>query len=164
MCDPREEYANTWNVPSTCLTRAMADDTVLDVQLDGHSTVVALTHDPKFDDLVLIHALQTDASYVAAIGSRLNDSKRRERRKLFDIADAWLARLRGPAGLAIGSRTPPELAVAIAAEWTSAKNGVALDIEWAEKIGADESQEYARAGGPLVAPDVCPALFALEAR
>jgi xanthine dehydrogenase accessory factor len=104
----------------------MPDDTVLDMHLDAHSAVVALTHDPKLDDLALIDALQTEAFYVAAIGSRRNSAARRERLRLFDLDDTQLARLHGPAGIHIGSKTPPEIAVSIAAEMTAAKNGVKL--------------------------------------
>lgn len=126
VCDPRDEYAEGWCTPNVRLVRTMPDDTVLDMRLDGHSAMVALTHDPKLDDLALIDALQTDAFYVAAIGSRLNSAKRRERLKLFDVRDEQLARLRGPAGIFIGSSTPPEIAVSIAAEMTAARNGVTL--------------------------------------
>ncbi|SEA61363.1 XdhC family protein [Paraburkholderia sartisoli] len=132
VCDPRDEYLAAWDVPNVRLVRTMPDDTVLDMRLDAHSAVVALTHDPKLDDLALMDALKTDAFYVAAIGSRANSGKRRERLKLFDVTDAQLARLHGPAGIFIGSRTPPEIAVSIAAEMTAARNGVplpaALDI------------------------------------
>jgi xanthine dehydrogenase accessory factor len=126
VCDPREEYLEAWNVPNVRVVRTMPDDTVLDMRLDAHSAVVALTHDPKLDDLALMDALKTEAFYVAAIGSRSNSEKRRERLKLFDVSDAQLARLHGPAGIFIGSRTPPEIAVSIAAEMTAMKNGVML--------------------------------------
>ena len=152
VCDPRDEHADDWNVPNVKLVRTMPDDTVLDMRLDGHSAVVALTHDPKLDDLALIDALQTDAFYVAAIGSRSNSAKRRERLKLFDVTDAQLARLRGPAGLSIGSRTPPEIAVSIAAELTAAKNGAALS---ARARGQEPPRE--------VQADTCPALAGLQA-
>ncbi|MGF6775403.1 xanthine dehydrogenase accessory factor [Paraburkholderia sp. GAS334] len=126
VCDPREEYADAWSLPNVSIVRSMPDDTVLDMRLDAHSAVVALTHDPKLDDLALIDALKTDAFYVAAIGSRRNSDRRRERLKLFNVSDAQLGHLSGPAGIFIGSRTPPEIAVSIAAEMTAAKNGVSL--------------------------------------
>jgi len=152
VCDPREEYANDWNVQNVKLVRTMPDDTVIDMRLDGHSAVVALTHDPKLDDLALIDALQTDAFYVGAIGSRSNSAKRRERLKLFDVTDAQLSRLRGPAGLSIGSRTPPEIAVSIAAELTAAKNGSARSTQ------VREPAPEGHASG-----EICPALAELEA-
>jgi len=126
VCDPREEYTDTWDVPGTALVRTMPDDTVLDMKLDERCAVIALTHDPKLDDLALMEALKTRAFYVGALGSRRNNAARRERLKEFDLSDAELVRLHGPVGIYIGSRTPPEIAVSILAEVTAAKNGVSL--------------------------------------
>lgn len=126
VCDPREEYHLGWDVPGTQFTREMPDDAAARLQLDAHSAVVAVTHDPKLDDMVLLEALKSDAFYVGALGSRGNTAKRKERLKLFDITDAQLARLHGPIGLDIGSRTPAEIAVSIVAEIVAVKNGVAL--------------------------------------
>jgi xanthine dehydrogenase accessory factor len=126
VCDPREAYTDEWNVPGTEVVRTMPDDAVLDMKLDRRSAVVALTHDPKLDDLALMEALKTPAFYVGAIGSRRNNAARRERLREFDLSEAELARLHGPAGIYIGSRTPPEIAISILAEVTAAKNGVSL--------------------------------------
>jgi xanthine dehydrogenase accessory factor len=122
VCDPREEYADGWDVPHTMLLRCMPDDVVMDLTLDDHSAVVALTHDPKLDDMALLEALKSPAFYVGALGSRGNTAKRRERLKLFDLRDEEIDRLHGPIGLRIGSRTPPEIAVSILAEITAVKN------------------------------------------
>jgi xanthine dehydrogenase accessory factor len=124
VCDPREEYRADWNLPGVELLHAMPDDVVIEARLDARSAVVALTHDPKLDDLALMEALKSDAFYVGAIGSRLNNAKRRERLRLFDLTDAELDRLHGPIGLYIGSKTPAEIAIAILAEMTAIKNGV----------------------------------------
>ncbi|MCC2957101.1 XdhC family protein [Massilia sp. IC2-477] len=124
VCDPREEYRSGWNLPGVELVHAMPDDLVIEARLDARSAVVALTHDPKLDDLALMEALKSDAFYVGAIGSRLNNEKRRERLKLFDLDDAQLARLHGPIGIYIGSKTPSEIAISIMAEMTAVKNGV----------------------------------------
>ncbi|WP_334187932.1 XdhC family protein [Noviherbaspirillum sp.] len=126
VCDPREEYRDAWPVQDVTMLHAMPDDAVLDMQLDSRAAVVALTHDPKLDDLALMEALKSDAFYVGAIGSRANNAKRRERLKEFDLSDAQLAKLHGPVGLYIGSKTPAEIAISILAELTAAKNGVAL--------------------------------------
>jgi xanthine dehydrogenase accessory factor len=104
----------------------MPDDTVLAMKLDERCAVIALTHDPKLDDLALLEALKSPAFYVGALGSRANNAKRRERLKEFDLSDAEIGRLHGPVGLYIGSRTPPEIAVSILAEVTAVKNGVVL--------------------------------------
>jgi xanthine dehydrogenase accessory factor len=125
-CDPREEYNLTWDVPGTIFSKAMPDDLVLELRLDPHSAVVAVTHDPKLDDLVLLEALKSPAFYIGALGSRGNTAKRRERLQLFDLTEQEIDRLHGPIGLDIGAKTPAEIAVAIIAEITSVKNGVTL--------------------------------------
>ena len=127
VCDPREEYADTWDVPGAALTRAMPDDTVIAMNLDAHSAVVTLTHDPKLDDMALLEALKSPAFYVGAIGSKKNNDSRRGRLAEFDLSQEEIARLRGPVGLKIGSKTPPEIAVAILAEMTAVKNGVRIE-------------------------------------
>jgi xanthine dehydrogenase accessory factor len=124
ICDPREEYTETWDVPGVRLVRTMPDDTVHAMRPDERLAIVALTHDPKLDDLALMEALRSRAFYVGAIGSRANNEKRRERLREFDLGDAEIARLHGPIGLYIGSRTPPEIAISILAEITAIKNGV----------------------------------------
>jgi xanthine dehydrogenase accessory factor len=124
ICDPREEYSETWDVPGVRLVRTMPDDTVQAMRLDERSAVIALTHDPKLDDLALMEALKSRAFYVGAIGSRANNEKRRERLREFDLSADEIARLHGPVGLYIGSRTPPEIAISILAEVTAIKNGV----------------------------------------
>ena len=129
VCDPREEYREGWDVPGARLVHAMPDDLVTEMRLDARCAVVALTHDPKLDDLALMEALRSDAFYVGAIGSRLNNARRRERLKLFDLSDAQIGRLRGPVGLYIGSRTPAEIAISILAELTAIRNGVSLPPE-----------------------------------
>jgi xanthine dehydrogenase accessory factor len=126
VCDPREEYHLTWDVPGTTFTGEMPDDAVLRLELDAHCAVVAVTHDPKLDDLVLLEALKSPAFYVGALGSRANTAKRKERLALFDLGESEIARLHGPIGLDIGSRTPAEIAVSILAEVVAVKNGVAL--------------------------------------
>jgi xanthine dehydrogenase accessory factor len=126
VCDPREEYSDTWDVPGVALVRSMPDDTVVEMQLDERSAVVALTHDPKLDDLALMEALKSPAFYVGALGSRSNNAKRRKRLEEFDVSPQQIARLHGPIGVYIGSRTPPEIAISILAEITAVKNGVAL--------------------------------------
>ena len=126
VCDPREEYHLTWDVPGTTFSTAMPDDLAVELQLDPHTAVVAVTHDPKLDDLVLLEALKSAAFYVGALGSRGNTAKRKERLALFDLSATEIARLHGPIGLDIGSRTPAEIAVSILAEVVAVKNGVVV--------------------------------------
>src|SRR5450755_3629982 len=126
VCDPREEYHLTWDVPGTTFSKAMPDDLAVELQLDPHTAVVAVTHDPKLDDLVLLEALKSPAFYIGALGSRGNTSKRRERLALFDLSPAEIDRLHGPIGLDIGAKTPAEIAISIVAEIIAVKNGVLL--------------------------------------
>jgi len=132
VIDPREEYANTWDLPGVPLERGMPDDLVAGMSLDGHSAVIALTHDPKLDDMALLEALKSAAFYVGAIGSKKNNDARRTRLLGFDLSAKEVDRLRGPVGLYIGSKTPPEIAVAILAEMTAVRHGVA-NPDWADK-------------------------------
>jgi len=135
VCDPREEYRGSWSVAGATVVSDMPDDVVLAFKPDRRSCVVALTHDPKLDDLALLEALNTEAFYVGGIGSRRNNEARRARMiEHFDQTEASLARLRGPIGIYIGSKTPPEIAVSVMAEILAVKNGVTLprDMEVAQ--------------------------------
>jgi len=124
ICDPREEYADGWDVPGAALKRGMPDDVAIEMKLDGHSAVVTLTHDPKLDDMALLEALKSPAFYIGAIGSRKNNEARRQRLAGFDLSQDEIARLHGPVGLKLGAKTPPEIAIAILAEMTAVRNGV----------------------------------------
>ncbi|HQR12543.1 MAG TPA: XdhC family protein [Casimicrobiaceae bacterium] len=146
ICDPREEYTETWDIPGVALVRTMPDDTVRAMAMDERCAVVALTHDPKLDDLALMVALKSPAFYIGALGSRANNAKRRERLREFDVTDAEIGRLHGPIGLYIGSRTPPEIAVSILAEVTAVKNGVAIP----------EAAKVAGAKAMIAPSDTCP--------
>jgi xanthine dehydrogenase accessory factor len=132
VVDPREEYAAGWDVPGVPLNRGMPDDVVRELNLDGHTALIALTHDPKLDDLALMEGLKSAAFYVGAIGSKKNNDARRVRLREFDVSQDEIARLRGPVGLYIGSKTPPEIAVAILAEMTAVRHGVS-EPSWAAK-------------------------------
>lgn len=125
VCDPREEYRRTWRNDDAPLTAEMPDDAVAAMKPDSGTAIVALTHDPKLDDLALLEALRSPAFYVGALGSQRSNARRRERLALhFGMTAEELARLHGPVGLFIGSRTPPEIAVSILAEMTAARYGV----------------------------------------
>jgi xanthine dehydrogenase accessory factor len=127
VCEPREDVRAAWRVPGATLVATMPDDAVTAFAPDGRSVVIALTHDPKLDDLALLEALKSDAFDVGAIGSRRNNDARRQRlEEHFDLTGDELARLRGPVGVYIGSKTPPEIAVSILAEVVATKNGVAV--------------------------------------
>jgi xanthine dehydrogenase accessory factor len=127
VCDPREEYATTLNVPGAVRVPGMPDDAVRDLRPDAHTAVVALTHDPKLDDMALLEALRSGAFYVGALGSSRNQAKRRERlAEHFGLTPQELDRLHGPVGLRIGAKTPAEIAVSVLAEIIECKNRVSL--------------------------------------
>jgi xanthine dehydrogenase accessory factor len=127
VCDPREEYRGAWSVKGAAVVSDMPDDVVTAFKPDRRSCVIALTHDPKLDDLALLEALKTDAFYIGAIGSRRNNAARHQRMvEHLDQTAETLERLRGPIGIYIGSKTPPEIAVSVMAEILAVKNGVQL--------------------------------------
>jgi xanthine dehydrogenase accessory factor len=126
VVDPREEFAAGFDVAGVRFERGMPDDVILQLGIDSHTAIVALSHDPKLDDMALLEALKSAAFYVGALGSRVNTAKRKERLALFDLARDEIERLKGPIGLFIGARTPPEIAISILAEITATKYRVPL--------------------------------------
>ena len=123
VCEPREEYKAGWSLPGVTHLSGMPDDVVLQIQPDAHTAIVALTHDPKLDDMALMEALNSPAFYVGALGSRRNQQARKQRMaEHFDLSEDALARLHGPIGLRLGAKTPSEIAVSIVAELVQVKN------------------------------------------
>lgn len=150
VCDPREEQRASWQLDGVQVSREMPDDLILRLRPDARTAVVAVTHDPKLDDLALLEALQSEAFYVGAIGSRRNSELRRERlRTHFDLPEAALQALHGPAGLYIGSKTPAEIALSIMAEVVAVKNG--LQQPAPTPVQAGKSQQDST-GAPTVTP------------
>jgi xanthine dehydrogenase accessory factor len=140
VCDPRDEYHEGWAaMDGVTLSRTMPDDLVIAMNLDANSAVVALTHDPKLDDLALMEALKTPAFYVGALGSRRNNDARRLRLQQFDVSAAEVARLHGPVGLNLGGKTPPEIAMSIVAEMTAVRRGVAAGVALTEWSGSSSA-------------------------
>lgn len=127
VCDPRPEYREAWNVAGVELLVGMPDDVVRDFVPDLRTCIVAVSHDPKLDDLALLEALHGPALYIGAIGSRRNSESRRKRLiEHFGETEESLRRLHGPIGIYIGSKTPAEIAVSVMAEILAVKNDVAL--------------------------------------
>ena len=126
VIDPREEYAEGLNRSDVIFIQGMPDDVLLEIGVDPHTAVVALTHDPKLDDMALMEALKSSAFYVGALGSKKNTQKRKERLLEFDLSPEEVERLHGPVGLYIGALTPPEIAVSILAEVIAVKYGVSV--------------------------------------
>ena len=123
VCEPRQEYTAAWHLPGVTHLSGMPDDEVLALKPDAHTAIVALTHDPKLDDMALLTALNSSAFYVGALGSRRNQQARKQRlAEHFDMSEQALARLHGPVGLRLGATTPAEIAVSIIAEIVQVKN------------------------------------------
>ncbi len=132
VCDPREEYALTLidaSMRGVQRVKGMPDDVVRELQVDAHTAVVALTHDPKLDDMALLEALASDAFYVGALGSQRNQDARKKRlAEHFDLSVEQLSRLHGPVGLRISARTPAEIAISILAQIIQVKNTTATPV------------------------------------
>ena len=126
VIDPREEYAEGLHRDDVTFIKGMPDDVLLEIGVDPHTAVVALTHDPKLDDMALMEALKSPAFYVGALGSRKNTQNRKERLLDFDVSKEQVERLHGPVGLHIGALTPPEIAVSILAEVIAVKYGITV--------------------------------------
>jgi len=123
VCDPRRHLIEQWNLDGVDLLNCMPDDAVREhCRDDAHSIVITLTHDPRIDDMALMEALQHDLFYVGALGSERTSSARRERLRQLDLSEQQIAKLHAPVGLKIGSKRPPEIAIAILAELTQLRS------------------------------------------
>ncbi len=117
VVDPREAFAVDARFPRDVdVVRSWPDEAIRALAPDHRTAIVALTHDPKLDDPALRGALESDAFYIGALGSRKTHAKRLRRLAEEGVADGDRERVRGPIGLDIGARTPGEIAVAILAE------------------------------------------------
>ena len=122
VCDPRADYRLDWNMAGATLVTGMPDEAVLALKHYQRTIILTLTHDPKLDDMALMEALNTDAFYIGALGSKLSSDKRRQRMRELGIVEANIARLHAPVGMDIGSHTPAEIAIAIMADITARRN------------------------------------------
>ncbi len=117
VIDARSALATPERFPDAeRLIHAWPEEALVQVSLDSYSSLVVLTHDPKFDVPALACALHSQARYIGAQGSRVTHEGRKQQLRQQGFSDDDLARIRSPIGLDIGSRTPAELAVAILAE------------------------------------------------
>ncbi len=123
VIDPRGLFAADTRFAGLALDRRWPDEALAEWQPNAASAVVALTHDPKLDDVALAAALRSPAYYIAALGSRKNHATRLARLAEQGFDAPTLARIHGPAGLAIGAADPGEIALSIAAEMTAAWRG-----------------------------------------
>jgi xanthine dehydrogenase accessory factor len=119
IVDPRTAFASSERFPDVKVIADWPDAALPPLAIDHYTAFVALTHDPKIDDPALTHALERDCFYIGALGSKKTHARRIERLKAQGVADAGLARIHSPIGLAIGAVSPAELAVAIIGEITA---------------------------------------------
>ena len=150
VCEPREEYKAGWSLPGVTHLQGMPDDVVLQMQADAHTAIVALTHDPKLDDMALLEALNSQAFYVGALGSRRNQQARKQRlAEHFDMSKQALARLHGPIGLRLGAKTPAEIAVSVVAELVQVKNKGVSDAMLVFSAEVDAQTEWRSPSCPV---------------
>ena len=123
VIDPRGLFAAGPRFDGIAIDDRWPDEALADWRPNAASAVVALTHDPKLDDVALAAALRSEAFYVAALGSRKNHAGRLERLRTHGFDDATLARVRGPAGLDIGASGPAEIALSVAAQMVATWRG-----------------------------------------
>jgi xanthine dehydrogenase accessory factor len=119
IVDPREGYTRADRWPSgVVVSTEWPDESRAVKELDHRTAVVTLSHDPKIDDPALEAALRSPAFYVGALGSKRSHAKRLERLAAQGVSGEALARVHGPAGLAIGARSPAEIALSIVSQMT----------------------------------------------
>ena len=112
IVDPRTAFASPERFPKVALHAIWPDAYLEQHPLDRYTALVALTHDPKIDDVALIAALRADCFYIGALGSRRTHAKRVERLKAAGFSETQIARISAPIGLEIGAATPAEIALA----------------------------------------------------
>ena len=138
VCDPREEYRVSWPLTDIPVSAAMPDDHIAVSDCDPQTAIVALTHDPKVDDLAMMEALATPAFYIGALGSPRTTASRAQRlMEHFDTAEEEVRRIRGPIGMDLNTRKPAEIALAVMSDITAVKNGVRIATERTAKAAAE---------------------------
>ena len=124
VADARARFATSERLPSAKeIVVAWPEETLAQVRPDDATAIVILTHDDKFDVPMITGALETDAFYIGALGSRRNQERRRERLLEAGVDEAALERVSGPCGLDVGAQTPAETAISILAEIMAVRAG-----------------------------------------
>ena len=121
LLDPREAFATVQRFPDVEISHEWPQEAMSSLALDARTAVVTLSHDAKIDEPALKCALQSDAFYIGALGSRKNHARRLQRLAMLGFDDEALARIHGPIGLPLGGRSPAEIAVAILAQMTRSR-------------------------------------------
>jgi xanthine dehydrogenase accessory factor len=127
ICDARARFATRERFPDVDeVVVEWPDEFLRRSPVDERTAICVLTHDHKFDVPLLEVALETPAGYIGAMGARRTTEDRDERLRAEGVTDEQLARIHAPIGLRIGSRTPEEVAVAVAAEIVASRRQAAL--------------------------------------
>lgn len=126
LVDPRQGFGNQERFPGATMINDWPDEALDRLQPDIRTAVVTLTHDPKLDDPALDRALQSEAFYIGALGSRKTHASRLERLTALGHGTESLTRIRGPVGLDIAAVTTPEIALSIIAEIVAVRRGGGL--------------------------------------
>jgi xanthine dehydrogenase accessory factor len=113
IVDPRSAFATPERFPGILLAATWPEDVLKLQPLDAYTALVALTHDPKIDDVPLLAALDAGCFYVGALGSRKTHAGRLARLAAAGATEETLARIDAPIGLDIGAANPAEIAVAV---------------------------------------------------
>lgn len=128
LCDPRDEVLEGVLLDGVEIRRQLPSVFIADGGCHRDTAVVALTHDPRIDDLAMMEAVRTDAFYIGVMGSQQTSQKRFERlRRIGGLSEAELARIHAPIGLNLGSKTPAEIALAVLADILRIRRGIARD-------------------------------------
>lgn len=123
LVDPRRAWASPERFPDVTLLTDWPDEALTALAPDRRTAVVTLTHDPKLDNPALAVALRSEVFYIGALGSRKTHGKRLDALRDLGFGEADFARIHGPIGLAIGAKSPAEIALAILAQITQVKHG-----------------------------------------
>lgn len=118
VIDPRSAFGTAERFPGVVLSNDWPDEAMALLKPDLRTAVVTLTHDPKIDDPALEAALKSDAFYIGALGSKKTHAARVQRLTDAGFSVLDIERIHGPVGLAIGAKSPPEIAISILAQMT----------------------------------------------
>ncbi|MCS2607944.1 XdhC family protein [Halomonas dongshanensis] len=128
VCDPRETACADFDVPGVRVEARLPSAYITPATCHAATAVVALTHDPRIDDLAMMEAVRTPAFYLGVMGSRQTSAARRERLlRAGGMTEESVARIHMPIGLALGSKTPAEIALAVMADIVRTEHGRAID-------------------------------------
>ena len=122
IIDPRAAFANNQRFPDIKIINEWPEVALNELAIDNRTAVVTLTHDPKLDDSALNAALKSKAFYIGSLGSKKTHKARVQRLKIANFSDDEIKRIHGPIGLAIGAKSPQEIAISIISEIITIRN------------------------------------------